>query len=278
MKKIHSMIMIIVIIFISVSCNRSESNDDVIFDVKLSYGIDIVSGNEEDALLAERFEFNKKDWKEKKLTEKSIKEMPFDYWDVYLENDKVMVATALYYNRFRFDTDNGYFLSKNCGEHGGKIDFIGNDGTSYTILNCNPLHMFSINGDIYLLEGLLHMSTTRGSLYKLTNTEEKWEGKKIADIGGKPIAFTIDKGNIYIIADSINFEYEEGRFLYDERDYKILKVLISEEDTEVQILTRAITLYANSMVKKDNMLYIGLTVGLATVDLNNNKVRFYVKR
>ena len=33
----------------------------------------------------------------------------------------------------------------------------------------------------------------------------------------------------------------------------------------------------NSMVKQDNMVYVGLTFGLFTINLDNNEIQFYTK-
>jgi len=273
MKKLYLQIMIVIIIFIVISCEQLPS-DDNIHIIKSSYPIelmDIANINEN----FEEFEFVKKDWQE----HKEIIEDDWNYdrisWDVSLRDDKIIVSTELYYKRFRFDLDNGYFISENIGEFGGKIDFVDNDGTIYTIVSdCNPIYMFSINDDIYILEGLFHISLVRGNIYKLNNVDGKWEVEKIIDLGGIPRAYTIDKNNVYIFTTVKVDENDNGYYCIS----KILKLTISEEDIEIHPVTETSLLFSNSMVKKGNELYIGAKGGLAIVNLNNNKIKFYTKK
>ena len=190
-----------------------------------------------------------------------------------MENNNIMVVPAVYSKSFRFDTDDGYFLSENNGEFGGKIDFIGNNGVSYTVLERNPHYMFSINDDIYVLGGLAHMTFAVGYIWKLSNINGKWEEEREVELGGDPQVYTIYKGEIYIIVYTRAYD-NPGDLGMSE----LIKVTIAEENIEVQQLVKTITLPTNSMIAKDHMLYVGLRGGLAIVNLKNNNIRFYTKK
>jgi len=271
MKKFYISIVVIATLFATFSSSQAQSSE-----IKLSQPMDIGEGCKNIDIA--KFEFVEKDWFEKKLIEDADWQRDDNSWDVYLESNKIMVSTAIYYNRFKFDIDGGYFLSENHGEFGGKIDFIGNDGVNYTVLKCNPRYMFSIDNEVYLIEGLSHFGA-HGNLYKLSYIKDKWESEKIYDFNGYPESYIIDQKNIYIIVDTIEYIYD-GNYAVSSNDYsEIIKIPIFAEDIEIQHLLKipSLSININSMAKKGNMIYIGHTGGLVIVNLKNNEVKFYTK-
>jgi hypothetical protein len=267
-KNILMIIGIVMVAYSITACAKFQANDDIIYETKISYPINFESVNSDNI---EKFEFKKSEWEEIEDIEKNSQDG--NSWRTYLENNKIMVSSQQYISslEFRFDVDNGYFISENNGEFGGKIDFIGNDGASYTVVECYPKEMFSINDDIYLLSGL----TFGGSLYKIINIDGRWDVKKEVDLGGSPYTYMIDKNDIYMIIYTKNYDFETG---IETRYSKIIKISTVNNNIEVQNLIDTIVLFANTMVKEDNILYIGIDGSIAIIDLNNNEIKFYTKK
>jgi len=195
-----------------------------------------------------------------------------DDWIIWLEEDKIMVSENPIYNEFIFDVDDGYFISENMGEFGGTVDFFGNDGTNYTVLECNPHFMFSIDDKIYLFEGSTHVHT-RGSFYTLKKEKDKWEEDRRYDLGGLPASFAVYNGEIYVIV------YKVPGIDWTNAYHELLKITIQEDDAEIQTLLSSNKIYhPNSMAIKDNMLYISLSGVIETINLKNYQIRYYVKK
>ena len=283
-KKVSFIIIIITLIVVVSSCNLQSTtpNYNTVSKIESTYPTEsesIKSDNNE-YLNYEKFEFRIDEWQEKTTISDEYNQynLPIDkVWFLHLEDDKIMIEPTPNYRPldFRFDVEDGYFLSENNGEFGGKIDFINNDGITYTVLECRPIEMFSINNDIYLLDGISHMGYVVGHLYKLGNTNGKWEVEKELDLGGVPDIYLIDKTDIYII---IYFNYnDDGNRIIGS---KIIKISTENNDIKMQEIVETVAFHnlVCSMVKKDNMLYIGLAGSIATVDLNSKEIKFYTKK
>ena len=152
------------------SNERVAASDIVDISVILSRGIDPVRGEQPES---EKFEFIASEWQKREVPNDvgflgiggpCISEIfPNNSWNVHIVDDRVMVSKSVNrFNRFRFDLESGYFISENFGRHGGQIEFVGEDGERYTVVECNPRSMFSVNGAVYLIEGSHHRGMGRG--------------------------------------------------------------------------------------------------------------------
>ena len=179
-------------------------------------------GDNIEKLKTDKFEFVEKEWQKRKHPDNEEYEKvnlvdmyPDNHWNVFIENNHVMVSKIFnYYNKFKFDVDNGYFISdyfnsKKLKSISGKLNFIGNDDMSYSVLEyINPISMFSIDGEVYLIEGTHNRASGIGNLYKIEEEgyyDEfdkhimEWRADKLIKLNGYPIAFFIDNSDIYII-------------------------------------------------------------------------------
>ena len=298
MKKIYLLVFICLCICVIFSCQSIKNKEDSKLNVEviLSQPIDPVAGIEKPE--TEKFEFTPKEWQKRKLlssTDKNLFELyPDNDWNVSIENDKIMVSKLVNrYNKFKFNVDgkkyftSGNFVSENLGEFGGKIDFIGDDGISYTVLKCSPISMFSIDGDIYLIEGSNNRSMGIGNLYKIDvgyyKDENnvyvpKWKADKLIKLNGYPSGFCINNTDIYItivlpnqgedyVSEIVKISLKDSLNSIDK--YMEIKKLMTISNTSIS---------GNSMVEKDDIVYIGLTYGLMTVNLNNKKIQLYTKK
>ena len=292
-KRIILTTAIILVTVLTVSCKLLPNNNNTYStvtscktDVKTTEFVDNIDKETTEPVSdIEKFEFVKSEWDEIILEEGTEYNL-YDkniLWGVKLENDKIMVSAAhkiYWYGDVRFDVEDGYFFGEMVDnvtlegeEYIGKLDFIGNDGTSYTVVECNPRYMFSIGDDIYLLEGrwVLYPS---GHLYKLGKIDGKWTVEKAIDLEGYAYGCVmVDDKDIYIMVTP----HDETSSMLTA---KIVKFSTKDDEMEMQKLLRTTTLYkASSIAIKDNVLYLGMVDSIATVDLNNNsEIKFYVKK
>jgi hypothetical protein len=134
----------------------------------------------------------------------------------------------------------------------------------------NPRAIFTIDDRIYLLQGLAHLGGARGSLYNLVQVDNRWEAIHVADLGGTPEAFVIESNIVYLTV-----------FTRGNLGSKILKITFNDDGVNVETLIEnsfSLGIYATSVIKKDNLLYIGLIGGLAVFDLDSNELILYEKR
>ena len=277
MKKIYIMLLSFLISCILISCEEIDNIIENEADVRviLSTPIDPVGGVENPE--NEKFEFISAEWQKREipndLSISSVIEMvPANNWDVHIVNGKVMVSRiANRFDRFRFDLEDGYFISENRGVR--RIDFIGEDGINYTVVECNPRRMFSINGAIYLIEGTHDRGVGWGNIYRLVQIDGKWQTDKKVDLGGYPLASYIQGGYIFLFIELPNIV--EG-----DQASEIIRISLLDQDMKVERLLNTYMYHsmgANSMVKKDNVVYIGFTYGLVTINLDNDEIQFYTK-
>ena|GEM_PF-2733020 len=185
-------------------------------------------------------------------------------WSLFLENDKIMIAKSVYSSEFRFDVSDGYFIGKNKGEFGGSLKF--RKGIiAYTLDNyCNPIAMFFLGDELFLLEGISHLMLYNGKVYKIENNSNKWQMGESYTLRGSPHAVTVDNDRAYIVTDttiSVIYKSQNGLSI------DILAELNFMEG-----------LYPTSIVKKDNTLYIGMRGGILTFDLESKETFWLVKK
>lgn len=292
-KKVFLSLNVIIIIFAITSC--TQKSDDIAYKVKYSYFLDHESTTANENENVKKFKFDKKEWEEKIILNEETEYGSDDgnIWEVSLKDNKIMISSiqkqisevnpSQQYgaNLLKFDVDDGYFVSKNDEDYGGLggiLDFVGNDGVSYTISkHLNTLIIFSINDDIFLLEGMSYRSHDRGYLYKLSNFDGKWEIKGLINevsLGGYPYQYMIDKSDIYIIV----YERMHDNYIRATNTSTIIKISTSSGDMKMKEIVKTVFMPTSSMAKKDNTLYIGLAGSIAEVNLSNNEIKFYVKK
>ena len=272
MKKCSGIFSFLIVILILASCTNTDDVGEI-YEIKMSRAIfpSDIDGK--------KMEFNMKDWKKAKKIEdeEDLYEKREEGWEklfyfhLALEDDKIMLV-APWDENFTFEVENGYFESNFDGGYGGKLNFIQNDGTEYTIIESSgPLmtrYMFSINKKIYLVVGAGQL-VPDGAMYMMKNTDGIWATGRRIDLYGFPRACYIDgNGDIYFIIEKRGYYYpcdELLRMPYDENKISMESVYKFEPDY----------MPASSLVKKGNLFYIGLGGGIAIYNSKNDKYDYY---
>jgi hypothetical protein len=147
------------------------------------------------------------------------------------------------------------------GEFGGKLTYKPADGSKPTvhIKDGNIKYIFSLNDSIYFIEGLAHLSTNEGAMYKLDTAGGKFTYSKILSFYDAPEAFAM-YNDMLLIAGHQNF-------------YIIHKNIMAEILLQ-NMFWRG--LYPNSIaVIDDKHVYIGIRSGYVKLNLKNKEIVFY---
>jgi hypothetical protein len=97
-------------------------------------------------------------------------------------------------------TTGGTFRGVDHGEFGGVLLFQSADKQSQPveIKRGNVRLIFQLQGRIYFIEGLAHLSLSHGALYELTGQAPHFEYTKLADFDDAPEAFAIMGDDVYM--------------------------------------------------------------------------------
>ena len=164
--------------------------------------------------------------------------------------------------------NNGYFSGIGLGHFGGHCKYyqynIDTEGTLVTAENCYGMFekspMDFDNG--YIISGIWNMKTTGASkIHRVYKVGINWEWEVIAQFESVPRSYLYDheNGELYVVT------YRQ-----------LLK--ISLEDGTVKVLSEHEAIDddgANSMVKLENKLFIGMFNGLMEYDLETDEAIWY---
>jgi len=154
----------------------------------------------------------------------------------------------------------GTLVGINKGEWGGQLTFHPEDTTkkAVDIKEGNIKFLFKFKDEIYFIEGLAHMGTNSGALYRLDTSNDNFTFTKLIDFDSAPQAFTIYNDKFFIAT--------HGGF-YIVQDFK-------EELVFKDMFWRA--LYPNSIAAFDEEnVFLGMRGGIMKLDLVNKTVKFY---
>ena len=151
--------------------------------------------------------------------------------------------------------EDGFLVAYNAGEWGGRIDWFSKNGKQkYTISRHQVETFLTRNHKLYAIQGLAHLSMSKGSIIEIKKVNEKWQAVEYLKLPYAPEAAAVDKHNNFIIITSNN----------------MVKV---DEKARMTVLIEdgfwAYYLYPSSAVIKENMLYIGMRKGVLKYDLKN---------
>lgn len=143
---------------------------------------------------------------------------------------------------------NGWLVGFDKGEFGGGLYWFNDKGTEHKrITSGNIKNLFEINGEIYVTEGLAHITISRGQIFKVKEENNKWKVEKKIDLPNAPYSTTLTKDNEFLIVTS------KG----------LLKV---NKDFEIETLVEEgfwrYYLYPNSILIKGQDIYIGMRGGI----------------
>ncbi|HTB07716.1 MAG TPA: hypothetical protein VK806_12260 [Bacteroidia bacterium] len=155
----------------------------------------------------------------------------------------------------------GNLFGVDNGEFGGKLSYKPADGSKplVSIKDGNIKYIFTLSDSIYFIEGLAHLSTNEGAMYRLDTAGSKFTYSKILSFYDAPEAFAM-YNDMLLIAGHQNF-------------YIIHKNIMAEILLQ-NMFWRG--LYPNSIaVIDDKHVYIGIRSGYVKLNLKNKEIIFY---
>lgn len=152
----------------------------------------------------------------------------------------------------------GLLIGYNHGEWGGELIYK-TEKTEFVIKEGNIISIFELNGKIYFLEGLAHLSTNYGEIYEVEYFNKKFNYKKKLELPDEPQVFQIVNGKIYI-GTFENF------------------VIINNWKIETLIKGFWESLYPNSLIiENENHIFMGIRGGIVEIRPNEKQLKFYTK-
>jgi hypothetical protein len=98
--------------------------------------------------------------------------------------------------------DDGWLVGFNEGEFGGALYWFSRDGKhSYPISNDQIVDFFSLADGIYAIEGLAHLSGSRGSILRVTRPKEgaPWRAQSVVALPYAPYAVSVRRDGTAVI-------------------------------------------------------------------------------
>ena len=185
-------------------------------------------------------------------------------WVLTAKNDNVFVVNAIGFHTFRFDVADGYFIGEDLGEYGGSLTFHAGEKSYELSDECNPVAMFVFENELYLLEGVSHLKINDGKIYKLETDGSQWKMTEVCTLKGAPDVILLDDNKAYVVTNTTIST------IHKTQDGLSVEVLVDAEFMSV--------LYPSSIVKKDDILYVGMRGGIFTFNLTSKETSWLVKK
>ncbi len=181
---------------------------------------------------------------------------------VSVTNGKINIAKAEDPIKGTFSTleiENGQLIGSDHGEWGGKLEFIPTGTNDKKLIKeGNVKFVFRFKNEIYFIEGLAHLSTDTGTMYRLDSINDNFVVVKLIEFEDAPAAMEI-------LGDSIFIASHQGFFVIND--------LNKEKIFESTFWSG---LYPNSVVVIDNKnIYIGHRGGFTKLDIINKDIQFF---
>lgn len=154
----------------------------------------------------------------------------------------------------------GKLIGVDRGEWGGRIEFLDKvSGERTLIKEGNVKFIFQYQGKTYFIEGLAHLSMSKGSMYRLDYDNSIFTPVKVIDFEDAPEAMYIHNDLLYIAGFKTFF---------------LVKDLKKEEVFSETMWSGQ---YPNSIVVIDNRnVYVGFREGYAKLDIADREIRYFV--
>lgn len=154
--------------------------------------------------------------------------------------------------------EGGMLVGIDRGEWGGKLTYKAK-GKEVQIKEGNIFTIFSLNGKVYFIEGLAHLSYDYGEISELNYNNGKFTFTKVMDLPGAPMAYKIVNGRIFM-ATSEHF------------------LIVNNWGAEYKKHVLWHGLYPNSIiVENDNSIYIGIRGGIAHIVPQSDSATLFTK-
>ena len=152
----------------------------------------------------------------------------------------------------------GVLVGYDGGEWGGDLRWGSDDGSNLRVLlKENVVGIVRISPRLLVLTGTHHMKTNRGSIFEIRTTGAAEVGvEPLVELDGKPEAFAVARDGVLLLTT--------GHGIYQLRDDKIDR--LREEDLSL--------LYPNSIVARDDGIYVGMRLFILRLSPLGRHVRF----
>ena len=180
-----------------------------------------------------------------------------------IENNEIKIKTMeghLYLKKF--DTKFGLMVTNDDGEWGGRLYNLTDNGLEKAGFG-NFIYVFEYNDKVYAVTSSSHMGLYKSSLHEIRKFDDKFVDIIIFNAFNLNFAsYYADENYLYFCSDSYDMK-GLYRFNLDNNDLEIIK-----ENFFGDILI-------NSIVKKDNFVYIYGNHNIIEYDLNTGNIKTY---
>jgi len=183
--------------------------------------------------------------------------------DTTLERPAFTPRTTRFKKGYRFKkVDDGWLVSFNQGEFGSELWWFSENGeSSYKISNDQANQFISLNKNVYAIQGLSHMGSSRGSLTKIDKRDGRWISIIQVGFGESPEAISrMEDNSLAIVLTNSLVRVDE--------DFNVTKVVGNSNWG---------TFYPNSIASNNSQLvYIGMRQYVVEVNLQTGAVRYLI--
>jgi hypothetical protein len=158
--------------------------------------------------------------------------------------------------------DDGWLVGFNQGEFGAALYWFGNDGKqSYKISDHQIVGFFSRKDGLYAIEGLAHLSLSRGSVISL-HKGKTWEAKTAITLPFAPYAVSLRKDDSMVVTLS-------DALVCIGNDWKIQKQIDGK-------IWGGLYPHVSMLSKNEAKAYLGMRQYVGEVDLGTGKIRMLI--
>ncbi|NHN26120.1 hypothetical protein FIA58_010570 [Flavobacterium jejuense] len=155
--------------------------------------------------------------------------------------------------------ENGYLAGFDGGEFGGSLYWFGNNGIdNYKICNGRIKDIILNEDTIFVMEGLSHLGSNNGKILELELNNGKWVSKEFLNLKQVPYAAKLNSKNELIVLTS----------------KQLLKIGLDKKMTELISDGFWSSLYPNSSIILNDVVFFGMRNGLLKMDLNTDKAEW----
>ncbi|WP_407376862.1 hypothetical protein [Methanobrevibacter sp.] len=181
---------------------------------------------------------------------------------LFLENDEIKIKTI---KEFVFDkkfkTSLGLITSQDKGEWGGSLILTADGGEEYHFdsFKYSFEHVFEYDDNVYAISSLAHLGATDSSLHEIRKVDEKYE-----------ITTVFKSNDMYFSGHYVDENY---LYFYSNGNYNgLCRFDLDNNQLEIIQTNLCSSIDVNSLIKKDNFIYIYGDYNIVKYDLNAHDI------
>lgn len=164
--------------------------------------------------------------------------------------------------------NDGYLVGFNRGEWGGELYWFSKKGRKkYEISKHQIVQFIKRDNKIYAIQGLSHLTRTRGSIIEIKKKRGKWVAEQYVSLSA-PDAVQLDsKGNFIVVTSGTSLGYTPT-------SNNASELLSIDKKAKTETLVKDAMwwgLYPSSMVIQNDVVYIGMRKGVYKFNLVTKK-------